>query len=137
MKALILAPFSPSALERLREQVEVTYESWLDSGRLLAPEELVARLEGTAILIVEADFVFEEVFAEAGDLRFVGVCRGNVTNIDIEAATEHGVLVVNTPARNAIAVAELTIGLMLALARHIPEAQQMVASGDWADPVSA
>lgn len=136
MKALILAPFSPSALKRLGSQVEITYESWLDSGRLLDPGEMVARLKGTAILIIEADFVFEEVFAAARELKFVGVCRGNVNNVDLEAATEHSILVVNTPARNAIAVAEFTIGLMLALARHIPQAHRMVASGKWTDPVS-
>ncbi|HEX78498.1 MAG TPA: hypothetical protein G4O03_08875 [Dehalococcoidia bacterium] len=136
MKALLLAPFSPSALERLRSQVEVTYESWLDSRRLLSPKELVQRLQGVTILIVEADFIFDEVFAGAGDLKFLGVCRGTVTNVDVEAATRHGVLVVNTPARNAVAVAELTIGLMLALARHIPRAHGMVSTGRWSDPIS-
>ena len=57
-----------------------------------------------------------------------------MTHVDLEAATEHGVLVVNTPARNATAVAELTVGLMLALVRNIPAAHQMVSSGGWVDP---
>lgn len=136
-KALILAPFHPQALERLRGRVEVVYESWLDTGRLISPEELIERIQSRAlqIVVVEADFIFDEVFESANKLRFVGVCRGSVNNVDIDAATEHGVLVVNTPARNAISVAELTIGLMISLARHIPTAHSVVQSGGWLDPV--
>lgn len=136
-KALVLAPFQPAALQHLRKKVEVLYESWLDTRRLYSPEELGRRLreEKCSILVVEADFVFEEVFEQASELRFVGVCRGSAKNIDLEAASRYGVLVVNTPARNAVAVAELTLGLMLALARRIPEANKLVKSGRWQDPV--
>lgn len=138
MKALILAPFSPYVLERLKQSVEVIYESWTDTRRLLPPEELINRIQDQSIeiLVVEADFIFGEVFEKATRLKLVGACRGDVTQVDIAAATEHGVLVVNTPARNAIAVAELTIGLMLALVRRIPAAHQMVKSGGWVDPTA-
>ncbi len=138
MKALILAPFHPAALQHLEPKVEVLYESWLETRRLYSPEELGQRLreEKCSILVVEADFVFEEVFEQAHELRFVGVCRGSAKNVDLEAATRHGVLVVNTLARNAVAVAELTLGLMLALARNIPAAHELVKSGRWQDPVS-
>ncbi|MBI4187140.1 MAG: 2-hydroxyacid dehydrogenase [Chloroflexi bacterium] len=136
VKALILAPFHRQALERLRGRAEVLYESWMDTRRLLSPEELVERIQrdDVQIVVVEADFLFEEVF-EADKLRFVGVCRGSVNNVDVEAATAHGVLVVNTPARNAVSVAELAIGLMLCLARRIPEAHSVVQSGQWLEPV--
>ena len=136
MKALILAPFSPFVLKRLGQSLEVIYESWMDTRRLLPTEELIDRIQGQDIEIVvfEADFIFREVFERGKKLKLVGACRGNVTHVDIEAATEHGVLVVNTPARNAIAVAELTVGLMLALIRNIPVAHQMVSSGGWVDP---
>ncbi len=138
MKALILAPFCPSVLERLGQSLEVIYESWLETRRLLSSEELIDRIQGQdiEIIVVEADFVFREVFERAGKLKLVGACRGDVTHIDMEAATEHGVLVINTPARNAIAVAELTVGLMLALVRNIPVAHQMVSSGGWVDPMA-
>jgi len=138
MKALILAPFCPSVLERLRQSLEVIYESWLETRRLLSSEELIDRIQGQdiGIIVVEADFLFREVFQKAGKLKLVGACRGDVTHVDIEAATEHGVLVINTPARNATAVAELTVGLMLALARNIPVAHQMVSSGGWVDPMA-
>ena len=137
IKALILAPFHPQALERLRGIVQVTYESWMDTRRLLSPEEMSERIENCdlRVVVVEADFVFDEVFQNTNKLRFVGVCRNSVNNVDIEAAIKHGVLVVNTPARNAVSVAELTTGLMLSLARHIPTAHFMIKRGEWLDPV--
>lgn len=138
MKALILAPFSRPALDRLSGRIEIVYESWMDTRRLLSPDELIERIQSQdfQIVVIEADFVFEEVFEGADRLRFVGICRDAVNHVDVEAATRHGVLVVNTPARNAVAVAELTIGLMLSLARHIPAAHHMVQSGRWLDPVA-
>ena len=136
-RALVLAPFSASGLESLRESLDVSYESWLDTRRLYDPTELASRLrrDGMAILVVEADFVFEEVFEATPDLSFLGVCRGGLDHVDVDAATRHGVLVVNTPGRNASAVAEHALGLMLALARHIPKAHRYLTSGEWQDPV--
>src|SRR3972149_3899597 len=72
VKALILAPFHTQLLDRLRARIEIIYESWTDTRRLLSPEELIERIqsEDIAILVVEADFVFEEVFEESKGLRF-------------------------------------------------------------------
>ena len=137
MKALILAPFDPPILQRLKQRLEVFQESWTDTRRLISPEELVERIEkyDLRIVVIEADFIFEDVFEGTDKLRLIGVCRGSVTNVDVEAATRHNILVVNTPARNAVSVAELTIGLMLSLARRIPAAHSMVVSREWIDPV--
>ena len=139
MKALILAPFWAASLERLRKKLDVAYESWMDTSKLLSAEEFIERIqgEGIEIIVVEADFITREVFEKATKLKFVGVCRADVVYVDVKAATERGVLVVNTPARNATAVAELTLGLMLALMRNIPRAHQMVSSGKWVDPAVA
>ena len=136
MRALILAPYSAPHLSTLRESLDVTYECWLETRRLYHPDELAERLEreGIAILIVESDFVFEEVFEQAPILRFVGVCRSSTGHVDVEAATQHGVAVVNTPSRNARAVAEHALGLMLALARRIPDAHRYVTDGRWQNP---
>ena len=135
-RALILAPFSEEQLERLRDRLQVDYESWLETRRLIDPDELAARLDSqsVAILVVESDFVFEDVFEKAPRLRFVGVCRNATNHIDVDAATRHGVLVVNTPARNAQAVAEHALGLMLALARRTVAAHRYVAGGHWENP---
>jgi D-3-phosphoglycerate dehydrogenase len=136
-RSLILTAFEPTALRELRTRVDVVYESWLDTRRLLSPEELVERIESgnLQIVVIEADFIFSEVFESTSKLRFIGICRASVNNVDIDAATKHGVLVVNTPARNAVSVAELTVGLMLSLARHIPGVHHLVKSGQWLDPV--
>ena len=131
VKALVLAPLAPVGLEELRTSLSVVYESWTDIRSFYAPDELAQRLndEQASVLVIEADFVFEEVFQEAPDLRFVGVCRAAVNHVDVEAATEHGVVVVNTPARTAQGVAELTLGLMISLARRITQAHRYV--GGW------
>lgn len=137
MRALILAPFSMAELAALSETLDVTHESWMETRRIQDPEELAARLrvEGTAILVVETDFLFAEVFEGAPSLRFVGICRNSTHQVDVESATQHGVLVVNTPARNAQAVAEHALGLMLSLARQIPAAHRYVVEGRWQSPV--
>jgi D-3-phosphoglycerate dehydrogenase len=136
-KTLILAPFDPVELKHLERTTEVFYESWTETRRLISPEELVERVQVQDIptLVIEADFVFEEVFEEADKLRFLGVCRGAVDNINVGAATQHGVLVVNTPGRNAVSVAELTVGLIISLARSLTVTHIMVKSGEWVDPV--
>ena len=136
-RALVLAPFSNSQLAALSDTVDVSYESWTDTRRLYDPGELASRLRSgvITILVIEADFVFAEVFEQAPSLKLVGVCRGSTHHVDVDAATRHGVLVVNTPARNAQAVAEHALGLMLSLARRIPEAHRYVADGRWQDPL--
>ena len=135
-RALVLAPFSDRHLARLSESLRVEHESWMDAMRVYDPEELARRLhrDGVSVLIVEADFVFEEVFQGARSLRFVGVCRGSTGNVDVDAATRHGVVVVNTPARNAQAVAEHALALMLSLARSVPASAAYLAAGRWQDP---
>ena len=137
MRALILAPFSDRYLARLRTKMDAVYESWLDTNLLQDPDELGARLatESFDAVIVEADFVFEEVFDAAPDLRLVGVCRNALNQVDIASATAHGVAVSHARGRNTNAVAEMTVGLMLSLARHIPQAHALVSGAGWRDPV--
>ena len=137
MKALVLAPFHPPTLAYLSQLMPVQYESWTETRRLQDPEELGARLqqENVTHLIIEADFAFEELFQAAPNLKFLGVCRAALNHVDLEAATQHNVIVINAPGRNARAVAELTIGLMLSLARRIPYLDNYLKSGRWEDPV--
>ena len=135
--ALVLAPFSQDALDDLGRALPVTYESWTDTRVLYAPEELSHRInvDGVGYLVVEADFVFEEVFQQSRPLELLGVCRTSLDHVDVAAATDHGVAVVHTPGRNAQAVAELTLGLMLSLARSIPRLDDYVKKGNWESPV--
>ncbi len=135
-RALILAPFDAGYLTELRRDMEVGHESWLDTRLIWDPEELGRRIsaEGVSILVVEIDFVFEELFEEADCLKFVGVCHAGLNHVEVEAATRHGVVVVHTHGRTSQAVAEHALGLMLALARRIPEAHAYTSSGRWQDP---
>ena len=138
MRALILAPFAAAHLERLRARINVTHESWLDSGRLWDPEELGARCSRESIdtLVIEADFAFAELFAAAPGLRFIGVCRNALNHVDLDAASAAGVAVTHAAGRNTNAVAEMTLATMLALARRLPEAHHMVSGGGWRDPAA-
>ena len=137
MKILVLAPMTEKALTCLRSLMPVTYESWTETRALSDPEVLARRLdaEGFSILVVEADFLPEELFQQASGLRLVVVCRGNLGHVDLAAATQRGVAVVNTPGRNAQAVAELTMGLMLTLARGITKMDTYTREGWWRSPV--
>ena len=130
MRALILSPFDKRHLARLRAVMDVTYESWLDTRALTDPDALAERIrsEDISILVVEADFVFEETFQDCPGLKFVGICRAATNQVDLNAAADHGVTVVNTPGRNARAVAEHAFALMLSLARRIPQANEYVRS---------
>ena len=136
MHALILCPFDADCADRLRCEMRVTRESWTETRRLQHPLELAERINRDSVtaLVVEADFVFEETLECTPNLRFIGVCRTSVSQIDVEYATSQGIAVVNTPGRNANAVAEHTLGLMLALARNIPAAHRYVGSGEWQSP---
>ncbi len=133
----MLAPFSAPAIAELQAAgIDVVHEDWLETGTIQDPEELGGRLsrDGVGAVVVEGDFLFAETFDLAPELGFAGICRAAVNQIDVEAATERGVVVVNTPGRNAPAVAELTLGLMLAAARRIPESDKYVRSGSWGSP---
>ncbi|MGB2696115.1 MAG: NAD(P)-dependent oxidoreductase [Dehalococcoidia bacterium] len=137
-KALILAPFTDEYLDRLRQHGPVTYEPWTETRRVQNPDALADRLrdERVNLVVVEADFLRESAFA-VGSLKLAGCVRNGLNLIDLEAATKHRVPVINAPGRNAVAVAELTIGLMLALARHIPAAHAFTVDGRWDNPYDA
>ena len=84
-----------------------------------------------ALIVRSQTKVTAEVIEAGPRLRVIGRAGTGVDNIDLEAATRQGIVVVNAPASNSIAVAELTIGLMLALARNIPQAHTALQAGRW------
>ena len=120
MKILVTAQFDAEGLATLGRYGEVEYAGYGESLRTLAGSKLVKALDGVSVLITEVDQARKQVFPQVPALRVISCCRGAPVNIDIAAATEHGVPVLSTPGRNADAVADLTLLFMLALLRHLP-----------------
>lgn len=84
-----------------------------------------------ALIIRSATKVDRSMLEVATKLKLVGRAGVGVDNVDLAAATDRGVVVMNAPDGNTIATAEMTLGLMLALARHIPQAQASLGAGNW------
>ena len=126
-RVLIADDLSPRAAETFAERGVAA-----DVRVGLGPEELRARIGACDGLAVRsATQVTREVLAAAGRLRVVGRAGTGVDNIDVEAATEAGVVVMNTPFGNAVTAAEHAIAMMCALARDIPRADASTQAGRW------
>jgi D-3-phosphoglycerate dehydrogenase len=96
------------------------------------PDGLAAAIKDADALVVRSAVQVDDALMEqAPKLRVVGRAGVGVDNIDADAATRRGIVVMNTPGANAVAVAELTIGLMLALARKVPAANSSMHAGKW------
>jgi len=126
-RVLISDKMSPLAGEILRERgLEVDVEAGL------APEALLERIGNYDGLIVRsASKVTADVLAATDRLKVVGRAGIGVDNIDVSAATQRGVVVMNAPAGNSITTAEHAIALLFALARQIPAADRSTQSGKW------
>ena len=125
MKILVAEPLAAAGLELLRAQA-----GW--DIVVSNPKEYAEHLgDCDALLVRSAVKVNKDVLSKSPKLKVVGRAGVGVDNVDLEAATAAGVLVMNTPGGNAISVAEHTIGLMLSLARSIPSASASTKSGKW------
>lgn len=102
------------------------------SDPIKEPAALAAALKGVdAILVRSATKVPAEALADAGQLRVIGRAGAGVDTIDVDAATERGIAVMNAPDGNTLAAAEQAISLLFALARHIPRADAGMKAGEW------
>jgi D-3-phosphoglycerate dehydrogenase len=98
----------------------------------LSPEQVVETIPGAAALIVRsATQVTAEVLAAGRDLVIVGRAGVGVDNVDVAAATKHGVMVANAPGSNALSTAEHTMAMLLAQARNVPQADAALKAGRW------
>lgn len=127
------ADLSDDAVAMLRQFGTVTHKNYRD-GDMLEGDDMIATLKDYDVFITEVDIVDAAIIKELPNLRMIGVCRGNPTNVDIEACTSAGIPVVYTPGRNADGVADLTIAFILAAARMIPQASAFLKEdGDAGD----
>lgn len=129
-KVFITRRVFPEARNRLEEE-GIEYEI-NDTGEVLDKGELIRNLEGKDGLIpLLNDEVDAEVLDAAGDLKIVANLGVGYDNIDVEAATERGIMVTNTPGVLTETTADLSFGLLLAAARRIPEADRFVREENW------
>jgi D-3-phosphoglycerate dehydrogenase len=125
-RVLVSDRIADDGIEVLRQGADVDFRVGL------TPEELLAAIPEYHALVVRSESkVNADVIAAGRELMVIGRAGVGVDNIDVEAATQRGIVVVNAPAAITVATAEHTVGLMLALARHIPHAHASVSAGKW------
>ena len=125
MKIVVADNVSPVALDLLRSETGWTVVA-------SNPLEFVEHLaDADGLLVRSGAQVTGAVLEQAPRLKVIGRAGVGIDNVDTKAATEHGVLVMNTPGGNAISVAEHTLALMLALARSVPQASTSTKAGKW------
>src|SRR5947209_17292269 len=126
---LITERLAQEGLDLLRCELP---EALVDQRIGLAPAQLRAVLGGYTVLIVDSDTrVTDDLLAVAPRLQLIGRAGSKVDNIDLEAASRRGVLVVYAPGGDVPALAEHSMALLLALARHIPAANSSLKAGRW------
>ena len=127
MKIVLAEKVSPATLAVLQGEAgwQIVTHDQIKNG-------LAAELSDADGLVVRSAVQVDDALLEsAPKLRVIGRAGVGVDNIDADAATRRGIVVMNTPGANAIAVAELTIGLMLALGRQLPRANSLLHAGKW------
>jgi D-3-phosphoglycerate dehydrogenase len=127
MKIVVAEKISDAAIRLLREEA-----SWT----IITPEEFAKSPDAAlgsadALIVRSAVQANKELIEKAPKLRIIGRAGVGVDNVDQDFATRRGIVVMNTPGANAVAVAELTIGLMLSLARALPRAAETMRAGKW------
>ncbi|HLY93792.1 MAG TPA: NAD(P)-dependent oxidoreductase, partial [Gaiellaceae bacterium] len=123
MRVLVRESISDAGVDLLRARFDVDedFESPL--------EEIVDRYD--AIVVRSATKVTAEVIARGAKLKVIGRAGVGVDNVDVEAATRRGIVVANAPESTVVSAAEHTIGLLVALARNIPQAHAALKQGRW------
>ena len=126
-RVLICDKIADIGIEMLQKHAEV------DVRTGLGPEELMAIIgDYEAVVVRSATRIRSNIIEHGRRLNVIGRAGAGLDNIDVEAARERGIKVVNCPDANTVAVAELTLALLLGLARHLPRADASMKAGRWA-----
>ncbi len=126
MKVLVVEPISDEGLSILRDEAQV------DVKLGLKQREVTAIIGDYDAIIVRSQIKVDAAMIHAGKkLQVIARAGVGVDNVDVEEATKAGIIVVNAPTGNTVSAAEHTIGLMLALARNIPQANASLKAGQW------
>ena len=128
MKILVADPLAPQGLELFRQAPGFNVDVRLG----LKPAELIGIIGDYHGLVIRSGTkVTSEVVEAAQNLKVIGRAGVGVENVDVEAASKKGIVVMNTPGGNDVTTAEHTISLMMSLARHIPQAVASLKMGKW------
>lgn len=128
MKVLVCDPLSTSGIESLKaiEGIEVSVQTGLEKSQLLS---VVGEFD--IIIVRSATRIDRDVLQAAKKVRLIARAGMGVDTIDVDAATEKGIIVMNTPAANAVSAAEHSMALILAMMRNLPFAHQDLKQGTW------
>jgi D-3-phosphoglycerate dehydrogenase / 2-oxoglutarate reductase len=129
MKVLVCDPISPKGITLLQQRPE--FQVTVLPKRLSEAELLPLVSDAVAMIVRSETKVTKKIIEAAPKLRVVGRAGVGVDNIDVEAATQRGVVVMNTPGGNTITTAELTFAMLLNLARKVPQAHGSMVAGKW------
>jgi D-3-phosphoglycerate dehydrogenase len=125
-RVLVADPIARDGIDVLERAADIEVRTGLPA------EALIDIIPAYDALVVRSETKVTSTVIEAGRrLQVIGRAGVGVDNIDIPAATRRGIVVVNAPTGNTISAAEHAIGLMLALARHIPQADASMRAGEW------
>lgn len=135
MKIFFTAEYDEEALKPLYQIGTVVKDGWAIGKDKMAEDELVEKTKDADMIITSYDDITRKVIEGASNLKLIAVTRATPVNVDVQAATERNIPILYTPGRNSDAAAELTIGLMLAIARKIPMAHMALKQGHFtSDP---
>ena len=126
MKVLVTERLSEAGLERLGQHFQVDVRLGLSRSEL---SEVIAGYD--ALVIRSATKVDAGLLERAVNLKVIGRAGVGIDNVDVEAATHRGILVINAPTSNVLSAAEHTLALLLAQARNVPQAHAALTAGSW------
>ncbi|HXV28641.1 MAG TPA: phosphoglycerate dehydrogenase [bacterium] len=128
MKVLVADPLGEAGLAELKKDDSLQ----VDERPGIKPEELKQIIDGyDAVIVRSGTRLTKDIIEKASRLRVIGRAGVGVDNVDLEAATKRGIIVMNTPEGNTVSTAEHTFSLLMALARNIPQAHVSVRGGEW------
>jgi D-3-phosphoglycerate dehydrogenase len=123
---LIAEELSPTAVAQLEADFDVRHVDGADRAALLA-----ALPDADAVIVRSATMIDAEALAHAPKLRVAARAGVGLDNVDVEAATRAGVMVVNAPSSNIVSAAEHAVALLLSVARNVPQATASLKAGKW------
>ncbi len=134
MKAAVFSPLESEARRNLESFLEVSYFGWAVQEPVVNPlpedDEIIAHCRDAVVVITPGE-LSRQVLASCPKLKVIGVARGDARGVDADYARKQGIRIVDAAGRNAVAVAELTIGMIISLSRRLPWANRFVHGGEF------